>query len=188
MAEDFSDNIININSIITEISSMTIKLNIIKKYLEERAEEFERLYSFSSSTSSKSSSSKSSYSKKSSTISSSNSKISKGSSKNSSTSSKSSSSKSSHSKNNTIRSSSNSKISKGSSKNSSNHSNSVSGPDFGFIIEKITKERINTLIKEYDSKIKNMNEEQREDFIVDLVSTNKISYNEGIFLSENYKK
>ena len=52
MPEDFSDNIININSIITEVETMITKLDIIKVYLEERAEEFERLYSFSSSTSS----------------------------------------------------------------------------------------------------------------------------------------
>jgi len=52
MPEDFSDNIVNINSIITEVETMITKLDIIKVYLEERAEEFERLYSFSSSTSS----------------------------------------------------------------------------------------------------------------------------------------
>ncbi len=68
MAEDFSDNIININSIITEVETMISKLEIIKVYLEERAEEFEKLYSFSSSTSSKSSSSKSSKSSKSSSV------------------------------------------------------------------------------------------------------------------------
>ena len=52
MPEDFSDNIVNINSIITEVETMITKLDIIKVYLQERAEEFERLYSFSSSTSS----------------------------------------------------------------------------------------------------------------------------------------
>jgi len=52
MAEDFSDNIVNINSIITEVETMIKKLDIIKVYLQERAEEFERLYNFSSSTSS----------------------------------------------------------------------------------------------------------------------------------------
>jgi hypothetical protein len=58
MAEDFSDNIININSIITEIDSMTLKLVIIKEYLEKRAKEFDNISKISSSLSSKSSSSK----------------------------------------------------------------------------------------------------------------------------------